>query len=60
MWEERVRIYGTPGVHNNFPWNIHDWHSLFSLIYNLKKKKKNKNKNGDKIVVVTLYFYIKS
>ena len=24
MWEEGVRIYGTPGVHNNFP--------LFSLI----------------------------
>ena len=19
MWEEGVRIYGTPGVHNNFP-----------------------------------------
>ena len=21
MWEEGVRIYGTPGVHNNFPDN---------------------------------------
>ena len=20
MWEERVCIYGTPGVPNNFPW----------------------------------------
>ena len=20
MWEEGVRIYGTPGVHNHFPW----------------------------------------
>ena len=19
MWEERVHIYGTPGIHNNFP-----------------------------------------
>ena len=23
MWEEGVRIYGTPGVRNNFPFNIY-------------------------------------
>ena len=21
MWEEEARIYGTPGVHNNFPYD---------------------------------------
>ena len=21
MWEEGARIYGIPGVHNNFPWS---------------------------------------
>ena len=34
MWEEGVRIYGTPGVPNNFP------HSYEFMIFSKKKKKK--------------------
>ena len=30
MWEEGVRIYGTPGVHNNFP-HMYTYVFLFSL-----------------------------
>ena len=48
MWEERARIYGTPGVHNNFPYDYMLYRSHFNscaVRINEKfiwKKKKNK------------------
>ena len=32
MWEEGVRIYGTPGVHNNFPIKIY-WGMNLMLLF---------------------------
>ena len=29
MWEEGARIYGTPGVHNNFPLEVGSWDNLY-------------------------------
>ena len=39
MWEEGVRIYGTPGVPNNFPLNI----AYIKYFLNEKKKKVKEN-----------------
>ena len=50
MWEERARIYGTPGIQNNFPYFLCE--SINKLnkttIQNLKKKIKPKKKEREK------------
>ena len=53
MWEEGARIYGTPGVHNNFPYDYMLYRSHFNscavrinekFIWRRRKKLKKTNK----------------
>ena len=45
MWEERVRIYGILGVHNNFP----KWQKVY------KKKSLKTNEVKKKIIYIYIY-----
>ena len=43
MWEDGVRIYGIPGVHNNFPLKLRN--KIFLRINNLGHMAQNWNSN---------------
>ena len=45
MWEEGVCIYDTPGVHNNFPNNVHNGVNDSNYVLSLKIDIKYNNGN---------------
>ena len=54
MWEERVRIYGILGVHNNFSSFINS----SKFIKKKKKRKEKKRKNGFQFVFINTSEFI--
>ena len=46
MWEDGARIYGTPGVHNNFPiLYILSFDFIFTFSFSTHTQKKKKKKD---------------